>query len=99
LTLAAGLGAGYVLGARAGREKYEQIAAAARRISDRPAVVPAQETPRAVLDSGSDRSDPAPLDTSVEVAGPPATSRKSRNKRRPKAAATPTPPGGGETPA
>ena len=35
-TLAAGLAAGYVLGARAGREKYEQIAATARKVSGRP---------------------------------------------------------------
>ena len=38
LTLAAGLGAGYVLGTRAGREQYEKIRAAARKVTDAPAV-------------------------------------------------------------
>lgn len=33
-----GVGMGYVLGARAGRERYEQIARAARRISENPSV-------------------------------------------------------------
>jgi hypothetical protein len=31
-----GLGVGYVLGSRAGRERYEQIVAAARRVKDNP---------------------------------------------------------------
>jgi len=38
MTFAAGLAAGYVLGAKAGRDKYEQIAAAARRLGDQPMV-------------------------------------------------------------
>lgn len=38
LTLAAGLGAGYVLGTRAGRERYEKMRAAARKVADAPAV-------------------------------------------------------------
>jgi hypothetical protein len=33
-----GLGAGFVLGARAGRERYEQLQAAARKVRDHPAV-------------------------------------------------------------
>jgi hypothetical protein len=32
----AGLGVGYVLGSRAGRERYEQLVAAARRVKDNP---------------------------------------------------------------
>lgn len=35
---AAGVAVGYVLGARAGRERYEQIAGAARRIRENPRV-------------------------------------------------------------
>ncbi|WP_030450678.1 hypothetical protein [Herbidospora cretacea] len=35
---AAGLGLGYVLGTRAGRERYEQIVRATKRVSDSPAV-------------------------------------------------------------
>ena len=34
----AGLGFGFVLGARAGRERYEQIRRAARKVADSPAV-------------------------------------------------------------
>lgn len=38
MTLAAGLGAGYVLGTRAGREQYEKMRAAVRKVADAPAV-------------------------------------------------------------
>ena|SRR5882724_4103014 len=38
LTMAVGFAAGYVLGARAGRQRYEQIAEAARRVRDHPTV-------------------------------------------------------------
>ena len=38
VTFAAGVAVGYVLGARAGRERYEQIKRAARRLADSPAV-------------------------------------------------------------
>jgi hypothetical protein len=44
LTFAAGLAAGYVLGTRAGRDKYEQIVASARRATKHPTVVQPQET-------------------------------------------------------
>ncbi len=37
----AGIGVGYVLGSRAGRERYEQLMATARRVKDNPTV---QET-------------------------------------------------------
>ncbi len=37
----AGLGVGYVLGSRAGRQRYEQIAQASRRVAEHPKV---QET-------------------------------------------------------
>ena len=40
-TFLVGFGAGYVLGARAGRERYEAIARATRRLLENPAV---QET-------------------------------------------------------
>lgn len=38
LTILAAAGAGYVLGARAGRERYEQIAANARKVMRNPKV-------------------------------------------------------------
>jgi hypothetical protein len=41
LIFLAGVGVGYVLGARAGRERYEQIARTARKIKENPTV---QET-------------------------------------------------------
>lgn len=41
LIFLAGVGVGYVLGARAGRERYEQLVRAARRVRENPTV---QET-------------------------------------------------------
>lgn len=38
VTFAAGIAAGFVLGARAGRERYEQIKRLARRAADNPSV-------------------------------------------------------------
>ena len=38
LTLATGLAVGYVLGTRAGREKYDQIAESARNFAEQPTV-------------------------------------------------------------
>ena len=38
LSLLAAAGVGYVLGARAGRQRYEQIAGAARKVADNPKV-------------------------------------------------------------
>ncbi|OIK02588.1 hypothetical protein BIV25_03145 [Streptomyces sp. MUSC 14] len=44
LTFVAGLAVGYVLGTRAGRERYEQLKKAARRIAQSPAVRNTAET-------------------------------------------------------
>ncbi|MBV2358014.1 YtxH domain-containing protein [Streptomyces sp. J2-1] len=44
LTFVAGLALGYVLGTRAGRERYEQIKKSARRISENPTVRNTAET-------------------------------------------------------
>jgi hypothetical protein len=43
LTFAAGLGVGYLLGTRAGRDKYEQIVEKTRELRAHPAVVRAQQ--------------------------------------------------------
>ncbi|MGH8874736.1 MAG: YtxH domain-containing protein [Acidimicrobiia bacterium] len=43
---------GYVLGARAGRERYEQIARLARRASQHPAVAQLTEQAVALVDAG-----------------------------------------------
>ncbi|GIF44596.1 hypothetical protein [Actinoplanes xinjiangensis] len=53
LKLAAGFAVGYVVGSRAGREKYEQIAAYARKTSSHPTVVQAQEKAKGLLSNGS----------------------------------------------
>ena len=42
-----GAGVGYVLGARAGRERYEQLARAYRRVADNPSVQGAAGVARA----------------------------------------------------
>lgn len=46
LTFATGLVTGYVLGTRAGRERYEQIVKTMRGITGHPAVVKARSTAR-----------------------------------------------------
>jgi hypothetical protein len=67
-TLAAGVAVGYVLGSRAGREKYEEIAAAARRFAGSPTVQDAKaKTAEAVTQK---------IDT-VAAKAAPRTPRKS----------------------
>ncbi|WP_436535616.1 hypothetical protein [Actinoplanes sp. HUAS TT8] len=53
LKLAVGFAAGYVLGTRAGREKFEQIAAYARKASNHPTAVQAQEKAKTLLATGT----------------------------------------------
>lgn len=55
LKLAVGFAAGYVLGTRAGREKYEQIATAARKASSHPTVIQAQEKAKTLLATGQEK--------------------------------------------
>jgi hypothetical protein len=58
LTLAAGFGAGYVLGAKAGTQRYEEIVSKAREIAGMPAVQNAtstvQETAGQLADKAKD---------------------------------------------
>ena len=54
VTFAAGLAAGYVLGTRAGREKYQQIVATARKVSSHPSVQQAQDKAKDLIDAGTD---------------------------------------------
>ncbi len=65
VSLAAGLAVGYVLGARAGREKYNQIAETARRWAGQPPVVRAQA---AVTDALADVKE-AIADTAAKSGG------------------------------
>ncbi|MEX5719011.1 hypothetical protein [Geodermatophilus maliterrae] len=71
LSLGLGLGVGYVLGARAGRARYEQIKQAAAGLVERPEVQQALEQARTVA--------PAPLQGSIDklsgrASGPQGTS-------------------------
>ncbi|MCU1692700.1 MAG: hypothetical protein JWM64_1791 [Frankiales bacterium] len=75
LTLAAGFGAGYVLGAKAGTQRYEQIVAKARELAGMPAV---QEVTSNLTQTASTLADTAKTkanDTisSVAAAGAPPT--------------------------
>jgi hypothetical protein len=56
LKLLAGLAAGYVLGARAGRERYERIAEATRRLAERPEVRELTGKVRSGLEAGLDKA-------------------------------------------
>ncbi|MGH4019337.1 MAG: hypothetical protein ACRDT0_08905 [Pseudonocardiaceae bacterium] len=49
LKFLAGVAAGYVLGAQAGRERYEQIARTCRQVADHPAVQGAAGVVRAKI--------------------------------------------------
>lgn len=55
LKLAAGVAVGYVLGSRAGREKYENIAATARKVGSHPTVVQAQDKAKALIGTQTDK--------------------------------------------
>jgi hypothetical protein len=67
LKLAAGFAAGYVLGSRAGREKYEQIAATARKVRENPTVIQAQEKAKGLL--GVSTTDTPSASTSGSASG------------------------------
>lgn len=73
-TFVTGLAVGYVIGARAGRERYEQLRRSAQRIAENPAVrntvesvtqngrVAATKAAHAVTDRVGDRLPPAVVD-------------------------------------
>lgn len=64
LTLAAGFGAGYVLGAKAGKERYTQIEAKFREIAGMPAV---QSATASVKDTASGLADTAKTTVTEKV--------------------------------
>ncbi len=66
LTLAAAAGAGYVLGAKAGKERYDQIEAKFREIAGMPAVQNATNT---VMEQASTVADQAKATVSDKVGG------------------------------
>jgi hypothetical protein len=60
--LAVGLAAGYVLGARAGRERYERLAELARRVAQRPEVRQLTDRARSGLGAGVEQATGAASD-------------------------------------
>ena len=52
LGIAVGLAAGYVLGTRAGRERYQQLTASAKRFADEPSLQRLQEELNGLFRSG-----------------------------------------------
>jgi hypothetical protein len=54
LGIAVGLAAGYVLGTRAGRERYQPLTASAKRLADEPSLQRIQEELNGLFGSGSD---------------------------------------------
>jgi hypothetical protein len=71
IKLAAGLAVGYVLGSRAGRDKYEQIVATARKAQNHPAVTQAQQKAKELLGGTSTPetgTDPVPATTPATIA-------------------------------
>jgi hypothetical protein len=56
LKLATGLAAGYILGAKAGRERYERLRDAARQVADRPEVQQLAGKLRSGLEAGVDKA-------------------------------------------
>ena len=60
LGIAVGLAAGYVLGTRAGRERYQQLTASAKRLTDDPTLARLQEELNGLFGSGSPSSGQTP---------------------------------------
>jgi len=89
LTFAAGLAAGYVLGTRAGRERFEQLTDEARKLTNHPKMSKLQDTAKQLL-GGS--TDPQPSVTNhasavavpVEPGPDAATLAESVPQRRPR---------------
>ncbi|GAB3850264.1 hypothetical protein ACFPIJ_25475 [Dactylosporangium cerinum] len=73
LTLAAGLAAGYVLGTRAGRGKYEQIVEGARQLRANPTLAQAQATAKNLATTPGEPVPATPATISRPVSTKPAT--------------------------
>ncbi len=90
---AAGLAVGYVLGSRAGRDKYEQIVAAARKAQNHPAMTQVQQKAKELLgttgDSTSTGTEPVPAGESTTAASADPVPRPPR--RQPKGGALAAP--------
>lgn len=99
LKLAAGVAVGYVLGSRAGREKYESIAASARKAAAHPRVVEAQEKAKALIGTGTDKVNTKLHDVAESARPTPSvTSTPAPATTTPKPAATTPKPAAATTP-
>ena len=67
LGIAVGLAAGYVLGTRAGRERYQQLTASAKRIADEPSLQRIQEELNGLFGSGDQATGDAELALHVSI--------------------------------
>jgi hypothetical protein len=81
LKLLAGLTAGYVLGARAGRERYERIAEATRRLAERPEVRELTGRVRAGLGAGLEKAAGTASDRLQQARGGDTGSRNQPSAR------------------
>lgn len=82
LTLAVGFAAGYVLGSRAGRERYQQIVDKVSELGNKPAVAEATAKAKGLLDHGTravtDKVDNGPAQVTADA-------RAARPRRTPTA--------------
>ena len=66
LGIAVGLAAGYVLGTRAGRERYQQLTASAKRFADEPSLQRLQDELNGLFGSGGQAPGGGSSGTTVE---------------------------------
>jgi hypothetical protein len=92
---ATGLAVGYVLGSRAGRDKYEQIAAAARKAQNHPAVTQVQQKAKDLLstaaDSAATGTEPVPVPAGESTTAASADPVPRPARRQPKSGALAVP--------
>jgi hypothetical protein len=98
LKLVAGLAAGYVLGARAGRERYERIAEATRRLAERPEVRELTGKVRAGLGAGLEKAASTASDRLQEARGEDSGSEGQTRATSDRSEATERPAGSGKPP-
>jgi hypothetical protein len=97
LKLLAGLAAGYVLGARAGRERYEPIAEATRRLAERPEVRELIGSVRSGLGAGLEKAIDSASDRLQQARGEESASEDRANLGGPATPRRPAP-GTGQAP-
>ena len=83
LTFAAGLTVGYVLGTRAGRDKYEQIVDKTRQLRAHPTVVHAQQKISSTIAAAGPATPSVDASSAALDDGVPGNTRKPAHRRRP----------------